>query len=324
MSPTEVVQRPTGDPGWQESFLYIWHDTRSGLAGFHRLGLEPGAGTGNVFCGLFTSDGLRYRRHLDEEKPEGGPGDTSCRVGPLTVLLPPESGVEYADEDAEVSLRFDDLHPVIRAELEDGQGGFRDTGLASDHYEHTCRVRGRVRIGDRTAEVDGFGFRDHSWGVRDWSAIRAHRSCIGTLGPELSWSTLVMNTPALGVTGRGLVLRDGTLTMADAVDTVVYLEADGFTHRGGRCVLDLADGTRLELELEVVDAWVYQLRDFLSVEGLCRIRRDGEPVDGFCLLEMSNNPRAGRHHPEVATRAALHDGLSHATQRTGAQPCPTP
>ena len=325
----ETVQTPTGEPGWQESLLYIWHDTRAGIAGFHRLGLEPGAGdrgageqgtggpgtgVGNAFCGLFTEDGLRYRWYRPEERdPDGVPGASTCAVGPLVIGLSPESSVTFTDDGVAVSLRFEDLQREVRGELEEGDGGFRETGLASDHYEFTCRVRGSVRIGGRAMEIDALGFRDHSWGVRDWSAIRAHRSCIGTLGPELSWSTLVMSTPELGVTGRGLVLRKGELTMAASVDTVIHLEADGFTHRGGRCVIDLVDGTRLTLDLEVIDAWVYQLREFLSVEGICRIRLDGEPVDGFCLLEASNNPRAGTHLPETCVRAAFAEGLSTST-----------
>ena len=35
-------------------------------------------------------------------------------------------------------------------------------------YEVPCRVHGEVLVGDERIELDGFGERDHSWGVRDW------------------------------------------------------------------------------------------------------------------------------------------------------------
>lgn len=38
-------------------------------------------------------------------------------------------------------------------------------------YEQACRVHGDVLVGDETIAVDGWGERDHSWGVRDWWVI---------------------------------------------------------------------------------------------------------------------------------------------------------
>jgi hypothetical protein len=38
-------------------------------------------------------------------------------------------------------------------------------------YEVPCRVHGEILVGDEQLELDGFGQRDHSWGVRDWWAF---------------------------------------------------------------------------------------------------------------------------------------------------------
>jgi len=43
-------------------------------------------------------------------------------------------------------------------------------GQADWHYQHLCRVRGTVRIGDQAFEVDGRGGKDHSRGPRNWLA----------------------------------------------------------------------------------------------------------------------------------------------------------
>jgi hypothetical protein len=42
-------------------------------------------------------------------------------------------------------------------------------GVAT-RYEVPCRVAGEVLVGDRRIDLDGWGQRDHSWGVRDWWA----------------------------------------------------------------------------------------------------------------------------------------------------------
>ena len=43
---SEADDRPhavDGDPLWQESSLFVWHDRAAGLGGFWRLGQEPSA-----------------------------------------------------------------------------------------------------------------------------------------------------------------------------------------------------------------------------------------------------------------------------------------
>lgn len=42
--------------------------------------------------------------------------------------------------------------------------------FAVDRYEQTGRLRGTLRLGDDTISIDHPGHRDHSWGVRDWTA----------------------------------------------------------------------------------------------------------------------------------------------------------
>ncbi len=37
------------------------------------------------------------------------------------------------------------------------------------HYEQAGHTVGRLVLGDQTYAIDGFGVRDHSWGVRDWT-----------------------------------------------------------------------------------------------------------------------------------------------------------
>jgi hypothetical protein len=38
-------------------------------------------------------------------------------------------------------------------------------------YEAPCIVHGEILVGDDKIDFDGFGQRDHSWGVRDWWAF---------------------------------------------------------------------------------------------------------------------------------------------------------
>ena len=46
---------------------------------------------------------------------------------------------------------------------------FRYPGMT--RYEQACAVHGQVLVGDERIAFDGWGERDHSWGVRDWWSI---------------------------------------------------------------------------------------------------------------------------------------------------------
>ncbi len=56
--------KPTEDPTFQESSLFVWHDLNAGVGGFWRLGQEPVVSALNSCFGIFTADGRRFRDNV--------------------------------------------------------------------------------------------------------------------------------------------------------------------------------------------------------------------------------------------------------------------
>lgn len=309
----EYLHTPEDTTHWQESVFFAWRDARTGISGVHRLALETQRGTSNTYCGLMLDDGTSYRqRVLDGALDHGGAGATRCEVAPQHVLLGPSPTLVVHDTDAEVDaeLTFTNFEELSEG-LQGGDGGYQASLLASHHVEGLCNVRGSVRIDGRELTVDGYGFRDHSWGPRDWEAILSHRVCIGTTGPDLAWSALVMHVAGRPLMTQGYVSRGGTEIPATSVDLICHLEPDGLTHRGGRCVMELADGTSFTIDTETITGTMYEHRAIFSMEAISRVWINGEHQPGaFCLSEMSNNPRSGRNTPELAIRGDLGTGLT--------------
>lgn len=91
--------------------------------------------------------------------------------------------------------------------------------LAWDRTEQGGRVTGTVTIGDQVHEVDTFGHRDHSWGMRDWGGA-THWKWWNVL-TDGGTAIHAMELQAFGrTTLHGYVQKDGVIA------TVLEMDAD--------------------------------------------------------------------------------------------------
>jgi hypothetical protein len=187
-----------------------------------------------------------------------------------------------------------------------GHGDGRDT-IAPQHFEVSGRVRGTVQAGRRRWEVDGLFHRDRSWGIRHWSTVLASRWCVGTVGPELSFSLAAYVSDKGNVNRAGYAVRHGRAEALRDIDVVVHQEVDGLSFRGASARARLSDGSALAIESEVVDGAVYESRSSLLVQGIGPALANGR--SGFTDVEVLNNLRQGSARPPVLVRAWMGDGL---------------
>src|SRR3546814_9052230 len=90
------------------------------------------------------------------------------------------------DEGFEVDLNVRNIFPILDV-IHDDMGSL-SRSFAANHFEAAGEVKGEVRIVGKRIAIDGLCYRDHSWGVRDWSAaLLTHRWFTGTFGPALSF-----------------------------------------------------------------------------------------------------------------------------------------
>lgn len=303
---------PGTQEDWQESVWVQWYDAAAGIGGLHRIGTEPNRGRANCWFGLITDEGSRFRRVL-ESVPLRSKDREDCFAAGDDLRMTFEDGrpkLRLAQSECEVSLDFFDDHPRFNLwDYREHKGQELMEELAPKHYEVGGRVVGKVRLGEKAYSVNGLGYRDHSWGPRDYTAWNVHRWVAGTFGPALSFSLVNIHGTQGGLVRTGYVVRDGKPVVAEHIDIVTYLEPDGLTHRGGHAVATLTDGDEIRLDCELVDGVMFNLHEFAGIDTICRVT-SGELTGGFGDFEMSNNARNGRDMPTSAIGAALVDGLS--------------
>ncbi len=82
------------------------------------------------------------------------------------------------------------------------------TMSGAQHYEHAGRIEGRICVDGKEHAVDGFGQRDHSWGVRDMRVPASWRWFSGQLGEELCFNAIKVEVLGLRASG-GYVYHEG-------------------------------------------------------------------------------------------------------------------
>ncbi len=210
---------PDPDALWNESWYFDFTDDAGAFGGYVRLGLYPNLGTA-WYWACVVGEGRRLVTVIDHEVPL--PADRSLEVRseglwadhtvetPLDhMTLGCEAFATALDHPADTygDLRGDRVPLGLDLEWETDGGTYAYPGVT--RYEVPCRVHGEVLVGDESIAFDGWGQRDHSWGVRDWWT------------PGWCWSS-----------GR---LDDGTRFHATHVtfgDDLIY--ATGYTQAPGR------------------------------------------------------------------------------------------
>jgi hypothetical protein len=298
----------TVDPYWQESVFLHWYDMSAGLGGVHRIGQEPNreGGRSALQCALFRTDGLRYRRSDDELPLTEPTSKRGFRAGGSNWVVDGEvPRIEVREPGLELELELHDFYPITSFFPTDGS---LVAEFAAHHYEASGWAVGTATIKGETVSIDARYHRDHSWGIRKTATLLTHRWVSGTFGPALSFGSTVWHATDDSFVKVGYVVRDGEITYAEDVDVVTWLEADGFTHRGGVVTWSLVSGEELRLECHLIDGVVAELHSAKYIDAFCRIEYMG--MVGVCDFEISNNARNGADTPTLALAANSVDGFT--------------
>ncbi len=170
---------PGDDPLWNESWYFDFSTPDGGVGGYVRLGLYPNLGVAWYWAAFVRPEEppLVVRHH--QVVLPAGPG-LELREDGLWSALHCETPMEHWTVGLEAfALALDDPRDAHDAEPRGDRVplGFdlewESTAPQFDYpgvsrYEQSCRVSGEVLVGTEALEIDGFGQRDHSWGVRDW------------------------------------------------------------------------------------------------------------------------------------------------------------
>ena len=85
----------------------------------------------------------------------------------------------------------------------------RDATVGDTHIQQGFVTRGELTVGDRSYRLDGFGFKDHSSGTREWDGYGAHNFLL-TVTPEWTLHAIMLYGPAGEPRGpMATLFRDG-------------------------------------------------------------------------------------------------------------------
>ncbi|MBB35318.1 MAG: hypothetical protein CME88_03190 [Hirschia sp.] len=315
----EGRQVPGTGAKWQDSTWLHWWDNENSVGGVHRIGheynYEGEAPRIALWSNLVTPEGI-YRHVLGnplreaDKLPNGwGGGDDTCRN------IIPEEGVHQwiiDDPAAGVSadLVFKDYHAPFCGFPRSGD---TSENIAPDHIDVGGSITGSITMNGKTFDVTaGQGVRDHGWGHRDIKTMLSHRYCAGTFGPDFTfcaWS--IHNIVSDAVESFGWVVKGGdTVVFAKRIEIISYVEVDSASTRGGRIIMDLADGDTLDCELTAVTPGLvnwFDTHKFANNNTLCRAEANGRVGGG--MFESMMNFHLGTRAPGRMQRALAQSGF---------------
>jgi hypothetical protein len=298
-------------PLWQESALLHWYDARAGIGGWHRVGHEPNnqGGRAALWSYLFDRSGAwQYRRCGETVLTAADRLKNGFAAGTALRFEYRAGGAHWQVEDGELSAQLEcrDLSPRVDPFP---PGDPLAAARFPNHFEAAGPVSGTVRYLEREIAVRGYGYRDHSWGPRDWqNGMLNHRWFTGVLGEDCTFAAITAQSAAGRLVRTGYLCRRGEVTHATEVDVIAYLEPDGLTHRGGRIRLTLPDRQVVEIRCTARAGVAFQRGTVVMVEMICEA--EGLGLKGYCDAEISSNPRNGKGPIQLALNATTLDGFS--------------
>jgi hypothetical protein len=159
--------------------------------------------------------------------------------GPLPLLLEPRT------VPVTIDLAFSPTTPAV-----DLCGALSDEArramlpLGRCHVEQSGRWIGIVRVDEKECTFDGTGSRDHSWGLRDWTAHDYSRLFTVRFGDDVAVHALTMSARGRPAEG-GFLWREGRLETITRIECASEREAGRV--RSFELQVSVASGSRYGL-----------------------------------------------------------------------------
>lgn len=184
---------------WRESAYFNFHDSRGRVAGMSTIGVRPNQNQVEGLMGIsLNHDQILMYGARGSVEPEGA-GLHGVKGIAYQMVEPLKKWRVRAQADfiscratdganqgpllpVELDLVFEAMAPIYE---------FSSEALASfigrsKHFEQNGRIEGWAVVDGRTFEIEGFGNRDRSWGIRDWVKTDHWFMVYAFFGPHLT------------------------------------------------------------------------------------------------------------------------------------------
>lgn len=220
---------PVEDPSphWSDSLYFNGWDPGSGAFVMTRIAVLANRGhvTGGMIVWVDGELSYGYGRELDAIPPTDW--DVMATDGLTYRML--QSGqawaVQLADGDTKAHLEWHGLSPATSYDAH--PTGPLPKAVARGHYEQSCRVTGDLVVSGHKIAFDGFGQRDHSWGLRHWAGLHQWHWVTGFLTDGRAFNLFEVHTHDDITTVNGFVHGPDGDEYITAVERVLVRADDG-------------------------------------------------------------------------------------------------
>jgi hypothetical protein len=285
--------KPEADePLWQESFFLCWVDVKNRCACHCHISLSPFHGKAHLWAWLMV-DGKEVGRSRENALSLPAENFDNISLGAGRFVTGDTIGELLHDIDFGNGTRANVTYNAYTdpVELDFDEGALK---LGSNHYESMGSIQGKLTHKDKSIDIQGWGWHDHSWGVRTFTSNPAGRWIFAAFGDDLAISAFNLSTPA-GSVEIGYVLDNGVIHPVSAVDAGVTVSDDGTRPMRADSTIWTRSGRGYRLQAEILGTaltggpgWAEDSA-YVSTDGLARFEHAGRIGGG--LIEVSN-PRS--------------------------------
>ncbi len=220
----EFMHDPADEKTFNESMYFNFYDQHLKLGGFFRLGNRPNEQYAEQTICLylpdntvafmfkrpeitsnnsFDADGLKIQVIKPfEELSVDYVGSTLKLANPLILNDPKEAFLNCPQIECTATIK------ILKLSLPYGGEPAETTEIpgnefARGHYEQLIKVKGAIKIGSDSYELNAYGLRDHSWGPRTWQALLYYRWLTGNFTEDFGFmaSNIVRSKDEIITTG---------------------------------------------------------------------------------------------------------------------------
>jgi len=228
----EAMHKPDASVNFNESVYTNGFNTTSPVGGWMRLGNRVNEGYAELSVCLYLPDGriaCQFQRPKITSNDRFEAGGLSYAVieplkkvsmtfdGELMIVNDPNALRDPKALFANGPRLPGHVHWTLEAEspvhggepTNDAVQTMYGRDFSLGHFNQHARARGEIRVGKDTFPIDGYGWRDHSWGPRYWQAIYWYRLFLANF-PNGDGLMLLKITDENGTSRRvGALLVDG-------------------------------------------------------------------------------------------------------------------
>jgi len=257
---------PVGpESNFNESMYFNVFDPVKKVGGWFRIGNRVNEGYAEMSVCLFLPDGkvgFMYGRPeiTANDKHEAGglkfkvdepfkrfsqvyEGEILVLDNPVDMIDPKAAFLNNPTTNCSIKMSYTGVSPLHGGEpTAPDQQTMYGRNFSTGHFNQHTSGQGTITVGDTTYEINGFGWRDHSWGPRYWQNIWWYRLLIGSFDDDMGFMILKITDMDKNTRRVGVVFRDGKYEELLDVDVMTDYSDDPY-HRSMRLEARTTDGT---------------------------------------------------------------------------------